>query len=206
MRLGHRSRRAGKGQGRWCVRAVRGLLPDGNPLRRGSDRVEAYLLAGLFAAAVAGAPFAAHAAGQAAYDGALHAEQVQLAARHQVRAVLTQAAGSAAGLSSYVPVQATWTSVTGVRHAGDVLALPGSPKGSAVTVWTDGAGNLTSPPLQPSQVAGQADLATLGALGGVTALWLCATATVRYAVTRRRMAAWAADWEVTARKWNRQRW
>jgi hypothetical protein len=38
-----------------------------------------------------------------------------------------------------------------------VLAPPGTPDGTVVTVWTDGAGDLTSPPLQASQVAGQAD-------------------------------------------------
>jgi hypothetical protein len=173
------------------------------------DRVESYLLAGLLVAALAGAPFAVQAASHAAYAGALRAQQAQLAARHQIRAVLTQPAGNTDSmytLSTDVPVQATWTSATGVRQTGEILALAGSPKGTAVTVWTDAQGNLTTPPLLPSQVAGQADVAALAAIVAVVALYLCATGILRYVMHRRRMAAWDADWEVTARAWNRQRW
>jgi hypothetical protein len=196
-------------QRRWFGRLVRRLRPDRNPLRRTSDRVETYLLTGLLVAAAAGAPFAAEAAGQAAYTAALRTEQAQQATTHQVRAVLAQPAGSSNStytLSTEVPVQATWTSVTGVKRTGAVLAQAGSPKGSAVTVWTDAAGNLTSPPMQPAQVAGQGDVAALGAIVGIAALYLCEIVIVRYVLYRRRMAAWDRDWAVTAKAWNRQRW
>ena len=199
--------RAGNLRGRWCCRLVRGFLPDRNPLRRACDRVETFLLAGLFVAAVAAAPFAAQAASHAAYRGALGAQQAQLAARHQVPAVLTQAAGSPVSgyLGALIPVQATWTSVTGVKHAGQIMATAGSAKGSTVIVWTDAAGDLASPPLQPTQVAGQGYMAALGAIAGVGVVYLCATVIMRRVLNRRRMAAWAADWAVTARAWNRQR-
>lgn len=208
MRLG-RTVRARNTQSRWVGRQVRGLRPDRNPLRRTSDRVESYLLAGLLVAALAGAPFAAQAASHAAYAGALRAEQAQLAARHQVQAVLTQPAGTSNStytLSTEVPVQAAWTSPAGERRTADILALAGTPKGTAVTIWTDAQGNLSTPPLQPSQVAGQSDVAGLGAIVAVVALYLCATGIVRYVMYRRRMAAWDADWVVTAPAWNRQRW
>ena len=208
MRLG-RTVRARNTQGRWLGRLVRGLRPDRNPLRRTSDRVESYLLAGLLVAALAGAPFAAQAASHAAYAGALRAEQGQLATRHQVRATLTASAGdnnSTYTLSAEVPVQAAWTTPAGERRTADILALAGTPKGAGIMVWTDAQGNLSSPPLQPSQVAGQGDVAALGAIVAVAALYLCATGIVRYVMYRRRMAAWAADWAVTAPTWNRQRW
>ena len=201
--------RAGSMQGRWYCRLVRGFLPDRNPLRRACDRVETFLLAGLFVAAVVAAPFAAQAASHAAYAGALRAEQAQLATLHQVRAVLTRPAGSDNGtytLSTVVPVQAAWTSPAGERRTAEILALAGTPKGTRVTIWTDAQGNLSSPPLQPSQVAGQGDVAALGAIVAVAALYLCATGAVRYVMYRRRMAAWEADWAVTAQAWNRQRW
>lgn len=188
---------------------VHGLRPDRNPLRRTSDRVETYLLAGLFVASAAGAPFAAQAASHAAYAGALHAQQTQLATRHEVRAELTKPAGNTVSgytLSAYVPVQATWTSITGVKHTGEVLALTGSKKGSTVTVWTDAAGNLVSPPLQASQVTGQRDVAALAAIVGIGTLYLCEVGVVRFVLNRRRMAAWESDWAVTAETWNRQRW
>jgi len=200
--------RAGNMQGRWYCRLVRGFLPDRNPLRRACDRVETFLLAGLFVAAVAAAPFAAQAASHAAYSGALRAQQAQVAARHQVPAVLTQAAGSTVSgyLGALIPARATWTSVTGVKRTGQVMATAGSAKGSTVIVWTDAAGNLTNPPLQPSQVTGQGYMAALGAIVGVGAVYLCATVGMRRVLNRRRLAAWAADWAVTARAWNRQRW
>jgi hypothetical protein len=188
---------------------VRGARPDRNPLRRTTDRVETYLLGGLFVASAAAAPFAAQAASHAAYDGALHAQQTQVATRHQVSAELTKAAGNSVSgytLGAYVPVQATWTSATGVKHTGQVLAPTGSQKGSTVTVWADPAGNLVSPPLQASQVTGQGEIAALGAVIGIGALYLCETAIVRLVLNRRRMAAWDADWVVTAKTWNRQRW
>ncbi len=209
MTLGRRSGRPEIKQGRWSRRLLRGLRPDRNPLRRTSDRVETYLLAGLFVAAAAGAPFAAQAASHAAYTAALRAEQAQLATRHQVRAVLTQAAGTTDngyGLSNLVPARAAWTSVTGAKRTGQILAESGTPKGTSVTIWTDTAGNLASPPLQPSQVTGQGDVAAFGAIAGIGVLYLCGTGVVRYVLYRRRMAAWDADWAVTAKTWNRQRW
>lgn len=195
--------------GRWYVRVLRGLRPDRNPLRRTSDRVQTCLLAGMFVAAAAGAPFAAQAASQAAHATALRAEQAQIAATHQVRAVLTQVAASTISANVVlpeVPAAATWTSVTGVHRTGEVVAPTGSPKGTAVTIWTLANGDLTSPPLQPSQVTGQAELAAAGAIVGIALLYLCAAVIARTAFYRGRMAAWEAEWAVTAGLWNRQSW
>src|SRR6516162_2746053 len=101
-----RFRRAGNMREHWYRRLVRGFLPDRNPLRRACDRVETFLIAGLFVAAVVAAPFAAQAASHAAYAGALRAQQAQVASRHQVPAVLTRAAGSTIGsyLGALIPV------------------------------------------------------------------------------------------------------
>ena len=195
-------------QGCWTLRAIRGARLDRNPLRRGIDRLETCLLVGLFVALAAAAPFAARLAGRACYLGAMHTRQEQLAARHQVRAVLTQAAGAVSGysLSAYVPAQAAWTSVSGLRRAGEVPVAPGSPKGTVVTVWTDGSGFLTSPPLEASEVASQADAASTGVIVAAGVLYITGAAATRQLLNRRRMAAWDAEWVTTARTWNRQRW
>jgi hypothetical protein len=126
-----------------------------------------------------------------------------------VHAELTQlATGADAGysLTGYVPVRATWTSVTGVRHTGEVMAQAGSKKGSTVTIWADAAGNVVNPPLQAAQVAGQGQLGAVGAIAGIGALYLCEAVVVRRVLNRRRLAAWDADWLVTAPAWNRQSW
>lgn len=209
MRLGRRPGPAWKRQGRWYARVLRGLRPDRNPLRRTVDRVQTYLLAALFVVTAAGAPFAAQLASHIAYGSGLRAEQAQVAAGHQVRAVLTQDAST--GISGYtvteqVPVLATWTAVTGARRSGQVLAPAGSLKGTAVTVWTDAAGDLTSPPLQPSQVSDLGELAAIGAVVTVCGLGLCGAGIIRHTVNKRRLSAWDADWAVTSQAWNRQSW
>ena len=196
-------------QGQWLRRQARGLRPDRNPLRRRTDRVEAYLLTGLFVAAVAGAPLAAQAASRAAYAGAAGVQHEQLATRYRVPAVLTQPAGASVDgytLSADVPAEASWKSVTGVRRSGVVLAPAGLPKGVAVTVWIDPGGDLVSPPMTAAQVAGQGDAGAIGAVAGVVVMLLTGTGVVRYVLYRRRMAAWEADWLLTAPTWNRQRW
>jgi len=194
---------------RWLWRQVRGLRPDGNPLRRRIDRAETFLLGGLFVASAAIAPFAAHAASHAAYEGALATQQEQLATRHQVEAALTATArGDVTGytLTAAVPASATWTSVTGLHKSGLVLAQVGSPKGTEVTVWTDQQGDLVSPPLATAQVVSQRDAATIGAVAGMIVMSLGAGGVIHLVLYRRRLAGWDKDWLVTARTWNRQSW
>lgn len=193
----------------WLRRQARGLRPDRNPLRRRTDRVEAYLLAGLFAAAAAGAPLAAEAAGGAAHAAALRVQHEQLASGFRVTAVLTQAAGSSVNgytLSVDVPTRASWTSASGAHRAGEILALAGSGKSTRVPIWTDLDGDLVSPPITAAQVTGQGDAGAIGAVAVVLALFVTGTGATRYVLHRRRLAAWEADWLVTAPTWNRQSW
>ena len=207
----HQERGPGQAPGReelWLCRAVRGVRPDRNPLRRRMDRLESCLLAGLFVAAAAGAPLVAQAAGRAWYADAAHMRQGQLAARHEVTAVLARPAGIMGEytLTSQVPTLASWPSTGGARRAGDVPAVPGSPAGTLVRVWTDDNGYLISPPLTVTEVADQADAARVAAVGGIIVGCMASTLAIRQLLNRRRMAAWEADWVATARVWNRQTW
>jgi hypothetical protein len=192
----------------WLFRAVRGARCDRNPLRRRTEHLETCLLAGLFVAAAAGAPFAAQAAGHAWYADATQARHAQLTARHEVTAVLAQSAGLIGEytLSTRVPTLASWKSAGGTLRAGDVPALPGSPSGTLVNVWTDANGYLVSPPLTVTQVADQTDAARVTAVGGIIVGYMVSTLAIRQLLNRRRMAAWDADWVATARVWNRQTW
>jgi len=203
-----RLRKSPRIQGCWLLRAIRGARPDRNPLRRGTDRLETCLLIGLFAVMAAVTPFAARWAGHASYAAALQARQEQLADRHQAQAVLTRNAGPVSGYSitAYVLTPATWTSVTGVRRSGEVPAGPGSLKGTSISVWTDRNGYLDSPPLAASETASQADAATVGVIVAGGVVFITGAAAIRQLVNRRRMAAWDADWVITAPTWNRQSW
>jgi hypothetical protein len=215
--MGRRFRHGGQERGpgrvpahqeRWLYRTLRGARPDGNPLRRRTDRLETCLLAGLFVAAAAGAPFAAQAAGRAWDADATHTRLAELAARHEVTAVLAQSAGALGEytLSSQVPTLASWTSRGGTLRAGDVPAAPGSPPGTLVSVWTDDNGYLVSPPLTVTEVADQADAARVTAVGGIIICYMAGTLAIRRLINHRRMAAWDADWLATAPVWNRQAW
>jgi hypothetical protein len=190
------------------LRAIRGARPDRNPLRRGIDRLETGLLVGLFVALAAVTPFAARLAGHASYLSSLHERQEQVATRHEVKAALTEDAGPVTGysLSAYVLTQAAWTSFGGVPRSGEVPAAPGTPKGTVITVWTDANGYLDGPPLALSEVASQADAATIGVVVAAGVFYITAAAVIRQLANRRRMTAWDADWVTTAPMWNRQRW
>jgi len=189
-----------------AVRAVRGLWPDRNPLRRTVDRVEAVVAGGLVVAFLAGAPVAAAAVGHATYSIDARIAHAQQVTWHQLPAVLL-ATAPAAGLRQYqVAVRARWTTPDGTRHTGTVLAAPGSKAGSAVTVWVDRAGQLTGgPPLQFSQVRSQVVLVVVFTPVAVGFILLCAGLLTHAWLSRRRLASWDADWQVTEPQWTKGR-
>jgi hypothetical protein len=185
------------------------MRPDRNPLRRRSDRVEAFIFGGLIVVAAAGAPVAATVAGDRAHADTVRAAQVQQETRHQVQAKLLappRATVSGYTINGMAPAMAQWTAPGGVQRTGQIAVPSDSAGGTAITLWTDQAGNVTSPPLTPAQVADQGTLMAFVAAALTIVACLLAAVATRIVVNRRRMAAWTADWEVTAPMWNRQRW
>jgi len=166
--------------------------------------VEAVVAGGLAAAFMAGAPLAAVAAGHAAYSIGSRTAYAQQAAWRQVPAVLL-ATAPAAGYRQYqVTVQAWWTAPDGTRHTGTVLAPPGTKAGCTVMVWADTAGRLTGgPPLQLSQVRGQAALVTMLTPLALGFILLCTGLMAHAVLGRRRLAAWDGDWQATEPQWTK---
>ena len=189
-----------------AARAVRGLWPDRNPLRRTMDRVEAMVACGLAVAFLAGAPLAAVAARHAVYSAASRTAHAQQATWRQVPAVLTATAPPAGFRQDQVTAPARWTAADGTRHTGAVPAPPGTRAGHAVMVWVDAAGRLTGrPPLQLSQVRAQAALATMFTPLAAGFILLCTGLLVHAVLGRRRLAAWDTDWQVTEPQWTKGR-
>jgi hypothetical protein len=182
-----------------AARAVRGLWPDRNPLRRTIDRLEAAIVGGLAVAFLAGAPLAAAAAAHAAYSyGGRGADW------HRVPAVLLATAPTY-GYAGYQPmVPARWIARNGMRRTGAVPAPPGVQAGGTVMVWVDAAGHQTGPPLPPVQVRSQAALAALLAplIVGMIMLW--AGQLAHGVLDRRRLAGWDAAWRATEPQWTRR--
>jgi hypothetical protein len=168
------------------------------------------VLAGSLAAVIVAAPFAAQLAGEAGQAAAQRAANSERAATHEVKAVLLQSADdttSGYSFDSTVPGEVRWTPPGGGHErTGQVIVASGTAKGTTIDVWVDAAGQLASPPLNAGQVAGQADLASTGAIAGLALLYLCEAVVIRQVLNRRRLAAWDADWTVTEPAWNRQRW
>jgi hypothetical protein len=183
---------------------VRGLWPDRNPLRRTLDRIEGVIVGGLAVVFLAGAPLAATAAGHLAYGAAARAAHAQQAAWHRVPAVLLTSVP--AGWWDYAPAaRAWWRAPDGTRRTGTVPAPSDARAGETVMVWVDAAGWPAGPPLQPYQVRGQAVLAATSAPVALGLILLGAGQLAHAALTRRRLAAWEADWRATGPRWSRQR-
>jgi len=195
--------------GRWPGRAMRGMRPDSNPLRRRIDRAETFIFGGLLLAAVTVAPVAAIQAGHVAYTDSLRVARAQERTGHQTTARLLDPPSTSAGgytVTSLVPATARWTTPTGTSRTGDIQVPAASVKGEVFKIWTDAMGDVTSPPATEEQAAGQGTFAAIMAV--VLTLVTCSSAVgiTRMIMNRRRIAAWEADWTVTAPMWTRQSW
>jgi hypothetical protein len=184
------------------VRAVRGLWPDRNPLRRGMDRAEATIVAGLAVVFLAAAPVMAVTAGHLAHGIAARNASAQRS-WHQASAVVLASVDVPGQFGGVVP--ARWTSPTGARRTGKVPVLASAIAGSTVMVWINASGELTGQPLRPSQVRAQAVMAAVLAPVALGLLLGCAGLVAYWALGRRRMAAWDADWQATEPLWTRRR-
>lgn len=189
------------------ARLIRRWRPDRNPLRRGADRIEAAILTALVAVFLSGAPVAAISAGQWAASSGLQAEHAQ-AAWHHVPAVLLHNAPAAAHAlfqASVEPqVRAQWTAA-GVRHTGLVYAPAGARAGSTVGIWTDSSGRVTGNPVQGGDIVARIAMAALLASVAVAAVLAALGLLARWALDRRRLAAWDAHWSATGPQWTGRR-
>jgi hypothetical protein len=185
--------------GRW----LRGWRPDRNPLRRRSDRAETAILGMLLVAFLAGAPFAAHTAGSWTYATSTREQQAQQTAHHQVPATLLQAAQPWGPYGA--DASARWRAPDGHVVTGQVFAPAGAMADSTVMVWVNQAGQLTDSPLDASQVANRADMSEVLAVAGLALALIVTGGLVHWALGRRRLAAWDADWLATGPRWSPRR-
>jgi hypothetical protein len=183
-------------------RFVRRWRLDRNPLRRATDRVETAVLALLVVAFLVGAPFAALATGAWVHGTARQAQLAQEASRRQVTAVVLSATPAPAGNQVLAwQAQARWRAPNGREVTHEVPVPPDTAAGAKIRVWSDLSGDFTTAPLLDSQVADQATageaLSVLASAGAAT----LAGELILWALNRRRMAAWDADWQATGPRW-----
>jgi len=191
---------------RRTARFARVLGLDGNPLRRASDRAEAWIRIGVLLAFLVAGPLAAISAGQWVHNTGMTEARAQAARTHGVRAVLLQPVSPAAGLAvarrgSKAWVRARWEGPGVPPRTGRVRAPVGAASGSVVTLWLDASGKLAAPPLEPGQVITRTVM--VAALTPVLVAFAL-TAALRLTqllLRRRRLAAWDAAWLTVGPRW-----
>jgi len=192
------------------ARLARWLGFDRNPLRRGTDRIEAALRLIMIVLVVLAVPAASVAVGRWAYHHALHRAELQRVVDHQVTAVLLQDVPGSGIPDPYTSAQTSW--VLGrwqppgqPPRTGQVLAVAGARKGSTVRAWIDPSGAITDPPLEHRDIVGYVCVA-------VTATWLvswlvllAAGTLARRVLDRRRLGAWETEWRACGPLWSGRR-
>ncbi|PAK21898.1 hypothetical protein CJD44_39055 [Streptomyces sp. alain-838] len=180
-----------------------------NPLRRRTDRVQAWIALGLVLAVLSAAPAAMYAVGDTVHRHYRSTAEHEARTRDHRPAVLVHDAprhpepGSDEAKKTRYPVEVRFTGPDGTTRTGETDVEPGLPADSTVLVWVDATGEITGPPLTADQIRsrtmGWAILAFLGvvltglAVHGVTGLVL----------HRRNLAGWDAAWADTAPRWSR---
>jgi hypothetical protein len=182
---------------------------DANPLRRGSDRAEAWVRIALIVLFLVASPLAAAALGQLTSDASARAARAQAANEHQVTAILSHRVSKSAndplyGSAEFAWAGARWTAPDGQQRVGQVPAPVGSPAGRHIAIWVDSAGRLLYPPIGEGQIASRviAVVALTPAILGVVllgVLWL-----TRRLLDRRRLGHWASEWSAVEPLWTKR--
>jgi hypothetical protein len=192
-------------------RIARRVGIDRNPLRRRTDRVEAWITVALTTVALLLGPFVVWRAGLTAYKSTLSSSERD---RHQQRFRVT--ATLLVDATDYLKaddgvrlrqdtVRALWTAPDGTARTGTIIPpATGAVAGSGVLIWTDAHGNPVSPPVRrdPTESAVMAGFATALAL---LALVACLRLAVRNRLNKRRLAGWQTEWTLIEPRWSGRR-
>jgi hypothetical protein len=193
----------------WRGSLARRLGLDANPLRRRTDRAEAWIKIGLVLAFLIGAPLVVRAAAHWAESAVPSAAQAQQTGEHHVPATLLSSTPGGADYPtitavSFGQVKARWTTPDGTVRTGYVQAPFGSRAGSTVEVWLDRSGQPTAPPLLRSQVQGWIYMMALLAAIFLGLLLLIVMAIFGRILERRRLAGWERAWSAVEPQWTRR--
>jgi hypothetical protein len=183
-------------------RVARRLGLDGNPLRRRTDKIAAWLTVLLVAVFLIGAPAAAGAAIGWVSRGAA-AEQQTAQSWRQVPAVIRKAAPAPSVWQiSWVP--ARWTAPGGQPRTGRIPVRVAVAAGQTVRLWVDAAGTPTGPPPSPGLLELNEVAAAAVAVVGLGIVLLCLVCAGRLVLDRRRLAGWDAAWADVGPQWTKR--
>jgi hypothetical protein len=180
---------------------------DGNPMRRRSDRVEAWLLPGAIATFFALCPVVAYGTSSVIHHE--NARAVQAAKSWQrVDAMLLRSAPGPQQTDNganawFVETMARWT-FDGRQYTGDVPVLSNARAGAIVPILLNKQGQVEAPPLPQSQISNLDVEAILFALMLLALAVTGLTRLIHRALDRRRFAGWDSAWMEVAPRWRSQ--
>ncbi|MET9146822.1 hypothetical protein [Streptomyces sp. NPDC004042] len=175
----------------------------GNPLRRREDVAEGWIALLTWVLILVGGALVwtvtARAAGQE-FAG-------QRADRQAAAAVLLTDAPRSLSPStdgSETPARVRWTAPDGTTRTARTLVPSGLPAGTAITVWQNGRGALTTEPPGPAEAHTQAALFGGAAALSFAGLTYGTAALARWCLDRRLYERWGTEWEVVGPKWDQK--
>ena len=184
---------------------MRGMLPDRNPLRRRTDRVETIVFAVLLAVVCTAGPFAAVSASNWEHNASEHEIRTQQATSRQVKATLIEDPQDSGTYPMLIfEADARWTAPDGQRITAAVQVPASAKAGSVIRIWTNPSGQLISP-LRGTQIPARERFAATTAVLCLATIAVAAALAVRRTLNRHRMDAWGIDWSATEPRWNTRR-
>jgi hypothetical protein len=183
---------------------------DRNPLRRRTDRVEAWLTVAVLSAALLFGPVVVWCAGAVAHDNEVTAaKQDRRQPRFKLDAVLQADAGGQLVLDDHTRlpaerVPAKWTAPDGTQRSGLVIPPSAEHAGAVVVIWTDAHGNLVGPPATHSPAALALTVGTVAAVGFATVVAVLLLV-IRRRLDKLRLASWQVEWTQIEPRWSGRR-
>ncbi|MEU9125913.1 hypothetical protein AB0C96_39925 [Streptomyces sp. NPDC048506] len=195
------------------MRAIHGLRRwRRNPLRRRTDRIEAWVALAAALLIVLGAPCVGWFAGRAAHGALLETVRVQHQQRHLVwvvvdrlvsRAPLDPDPETSSQRDAHRRVIGRWTGVDGTAHVGQVAAPRPVEPGERFRIWTDDHGRVMPRPMDVSTAGTHAVLAGLVTAAAAGGLVEGGRRLVVGRLMARRFRRWDLEWERAGQDWGR---
>ncbi|WP_199547210.1 hypothetical protein [Streptomyces sp. N35] len=180
-----------------------------NELRRRSDLADLCITLLLAALLLVGAPTAAVATAQAAWQDGTAESRTQASDRHAVTARLIEGAPAADPSSgdgvTHRKVHVRWHDPDGTRRTATIKVPAGTDRGAEVAVWLDTQGRVTEAPLSARDVTVRAVGTGAGTALGIALGALVLLRILRIVSLRRRLAEWEDAWARTAPTWDIRR-
>lgn len=195
------------------MRAMRGVWRwRRNPLRRRTDRIEAWVALAAALLIALGATSVGWLAGRATHGALLETVRIQHQQRHLEwvtvdrlisRTPLDPDPETSSQRDAHRRVIARWTARDGTAHIGQLAAPRPVETGERFRIWTDGRGRVAPRPMDASTAGTHAVLAGLGTTAGVSMMIEGARRMVVWLLMVRRFRRWDEEWERAGQDWGR---